>query len=192
MGRLAPQKGFDLLLEAFSRIARSFPEWRLVILGSGSLKDELEAKSRALNLGDQVVFLSACANPFPTLQAADLFVLSSRFEGFPNALAEAMSCGLAVISFACPYGPAEIIRHEVDGLLVPPGDIPALAAALGRLMANPQERERLAARAPDVLMRFSKEKILAMWEQVFDALPITRRWAGEKSGVQQESETCQP
>ncbi len=192
VGRLAHEKGFDLLLEAFSRITSSFPEWRLLILGSGPLQDELEAKSRVLDLTERVIFVGACSNPFPALQAADLFVLSSRFEGFPNALTEAMACGLPVISFDCPCGPAEIVRHEVDGLLVPPQDIAALAATLARLMASPQERERLAARAPDVLERFSRRKILAMWQEVFDALPIVRRQTDEKSGVQRENETCRP
>jgi GalNAc-alpha-(1->4)-GalNAc-alpha-(1->3)-diNAcBac-PP-undecaprenol alpha-1,4-N-acetyl-D-galactosaminyltransferase len=191
VGRLTHEKGFDLLLEAFSRVAGAFPEWRLSILGSGPLKEELEARSDALNLADRISFVGACADPFPALRAADLFVLSSRFEGFPNALTEAMACGLPVISFDCPWGPGEIIRHEVDGLLVPPEDVAALAAALARLMASPQERERLAARAPDVVERFSKEKVLDMWNQVFDALLIAKP-AGEKAKTPQESETCRP
>jgi GalNAc-alpha-(1->4)-GalNAc-alpha-(1->3)-diNAcBac-PP-undecaprenol alpha-1,4-N-acetyl-D-galactosaminyltransferase len=192
VGRLVHEKGFDLLLEAFSRVAGTFPHWQLSIVGSGPLKDELEARSRALNLADRVMFAGNCPDPFPLLGAADLFVLSSRVEGFPNALTEAMACALPVISFDCPFGPAEIVRHEVDGLLVPPQDVSALAAALARLMASPQERKRLAARAPDVLVRFSKEKILAMWEEVFDALPLAGRSTGKKASARQESETCQP
>ena len=191
VGRLAHEKGFDLLLEAFSKVADSFPEWQLSILGGGPLKETLEAKSRALKLMDRVRFEGACTDPFSALRAADIFVLSSRFEGFPNALTEAMACGLPVISFDCPCGPAEIIRHEVDGLLVPPEDIAALATALARLMANPQERQRLGARAPDVVVRFSKEKVLAMWDQIFDALSIAKHSADETSAPR-ESETCRP
>jgi GalNAc-alpha-(1->4)-GalNAc-alpha-(1->3)-diNAcBac-PP-undecaprenol alpha-1,4-N-acetyl-D-galactosaminyltransferase len=177
------------LLDAFSQVAGPFPEWQLSILGNGPLKEALEAKSRALKLAERVRFEGACTDPFSAMRAADVFVLSSRFEGFPNALTEAMACGLPVISFDCPCGPAEIIRHEVDGLLVPPEDVAALATALARLMASPQERQRLGARAPDVVVRFSKEKVLGMWEQVFDALPMAKH---SETSAPRESETCQP
>jgi glycosyltransferase involved in cell wall biosynthesis len=173
MGRLVPQKGFDLLLSAFSTIAQHHPAWKLDILGEGPLLGELQEQAKSLNLEDRVHFCGAVADPFSKLFAADLFVFSSRFEGFGMALAEAMACGLPAVSFDCPEGPASIIRDGVDGVLVPAEDVGALAAALDRLMRDPQERQRLAARAPEVRQRFSVESVLPLWQEIFDhRLPI--------------------
>lgn len=166
MGRLDYGKGYDLLLSAFQKIASGYDDWQLIILGEGELRAELETLRDNLNLESQVVLPGLLKNPFPLLKKSGLFVLSSRYEGFVNSLAEAMACGLPVLSFNCPGGPREIIRHEIDGILVPAEDVDALAAGLDRLMGNEGERMRLAAKAPDVIQRFSKEKILGMWEDL--------------------------
>jgi len=173
MGRLVPQKGFDLLLRAFAGIAGRHPAWFIKVLGKGPLKDQLEAQAVSLGLENRVSFVGAVSDPFPILRAADLFVFSSRFEGFGNALTEAMACGLPAISFDCPAGPADIIRHGVDGVLVPREDVAGLASAMDHVMSDAAERERLALHAPEVLKRFSLESVLAMWEKVFDdVLPL--------------------
>lgn len=170
MGRLVRQKGFDLLLEAFAQIAERHPDWSLTIIGKGPLRAELEKQKTALRLDERVYFTGEMADPFPVLCAADLFVFPSRFEGFGMALAEAMACGLPAVSFDCPEGPRDIIRNGTDGVLVPAGDVRALAAALDRLMSDSQERARMAARAPEVTARFSLERILSLWQQLFDGL----------------------
>lgn len=170
MGRLIEQKGFDLLLESFSRVAARHSDWSLNIIGEGPLRSQLETLSQQLSLTGQVRFTGALADPFPTLRAADLFVFSSRFEGFGNALCEAMACGLPAISFDCPSGPSEIVRNGLDGLLVPAGDVTALAAAMDHLMSDPHKRARLAARAPEVTERFGLTRVLNLWDQVFTDL----------------------
>lgn len=170
MGRLVPEKGFDLLLNAFQRVAGRHPDWSVTILGDGPLKETLAKQAETLGLADRVRFPGWFEDPFSILSAADLFVLSSRFEGFPLALCEAMACGLPVVSFDCPSGPRDIIRDGADGILVPPQDAAALAAALDRLMGDPEERQRLASRAPEVVTRFSRDRALSLWENLFQDL----------------------
>ncbi|MEY3787585.1 MAG: hypothetical protein RLZ75_1792 [Pseudomonadota bacterium] len=168
VGRLSEEKRFSDLIETFSNLAAKHPHWDLVILGEGALRSELEQQIRALALEKRIFLMGRVGNVGEWYESADLYVMSSRFEGFPNTLIEAMSYGLAAISFDCDTGPRDIIRHEIDGLLVPAGNIVALTAALDRLMSDEELRLRLAKRAIEVRERFSIEKITQLWEQLFD------------------------
>jgi GalNAc-alpha-(1->4)-GalNAc-alpha-(1->3)-diNAcBac-PP-undecaprenol alpha-1,4-N-acetyl-D-galactosaminyltransferase len=166
VGRLTKQKGFDVLLRAFAQCQTDYPRWSLVILGEGEERRHLEA------LADRLGIRSAVALPGHVLRApallphADLFVLSSRYEGFPNALLEAMVCGLAVIATDCPSGPREIIRHGVDGVLVERDNVLAMSEAMRQLMGNGPLRKRLGSRAADVGDRFSLPRIMQQWDGV--------------------------
>ncbi|WP_137936952.1 glycosyltransferase family 4 protein [Chitinivorax sp. B] len=166
VGRLSPQKGFDLLISAFANTDLALQGWSLVILGEGEERSSLELLIKQLNLNKNIKLPGAQTDPESWLQNGDIFVLSSRYEGFPNVLLEAMQCGLASIAFDCNSGPADIIRHETDGLLIPNGDILALSNAL-KLLANDQKkRERLGKEAKLVAERFSSDRIYTQWQRV--------------------------
>jgi GalNAc-alpha-(1->4)-GalNAc-alpha-(1->3)-diNAcBac-PP-undecaprenol alpha-1,4-N-acetyl-D-galactosaminyltransferase len=166
MGRLAEQKGFDLLIDAFALIARDVPEWGLKIIGEGPARGQLEDHIRRHDLGARIELAGACKDPAAVMAGAAFFVLSSRYEGFPMALAEAMAQGLPVVSYDCPSGPRELVRPGVDGLLVPAQDVQGLASAMRRMMENPELRQDFSHKAIDVLDRFPLSRFMSQWSDV--------------------------
>lgn len=164
MGRLVPLKRFDMVIDVFASLAVRHPAWSLLVLGEGEQRAALERAVERHGLGGRVLLPGTVRAPGALLRRCDLFVLASEYEGFPNALCEAMACGLPAVAFDCPNGPSEIVRDGVDGVLLPNGDRAALEAVLDRLMAGDAERARLASRAPEVVHRFGASEILARWE----------------------------
>ena len=168
VGRLVVEKGFDCLLDAFSRLASPNPDWDLVILGEGPLRLVIENIVKATGLEGRVFLPGSVNNLGEWYERADLYVMSSRFEGFGNTLAEALTYGLPAISFDCEAGPRNIVRHEKDGLLVTLGDVVGLTEALNRLMGNPAMRERFSENAKEARERFSIGRVTGMWEDLFE------------------------
>ena len=163
VGRLAPQKGFDVLLQAFAMSGARSKGWRLAILGEGDARRALEKLVVDLGIDGDVFLPGLVEEPWGWLEHAGIFVLSSRFEGFPNALLEAMGMGCAVVSTDCPSGPGDIVTHEHNGLLVPVADIPELARAIDRLADDSQLRERLGEQAIAVRREYQATIIARQW-----------------------------
>jgi glycosyltransferase involved in cell wall biosynthesis len=166
VGRLVYQKGFDLLISAFSAL-RSYLEWDLVIIGEGPLRGKIEEQIRANGLEQRVALPGLSGNIGDWYERAEIYVMSSRFEGFGNTLAEALTYGCPVVSFDCEHGPRDIIRHNVDGLLVPALNVEALTAALETMMKSPELRESFSRRAVEIRERVSIEYIASLWEDLF-------------------------
>lgn len=166
-GRLSGQKGFDILIEAFAPLAARFPDWNLVIAGDGSERPALEAAIGENGLSGRVLLPGRVGNISDWYARAEFYVLSSRVEGFPNTLMEAMAHGLPVVSFDCDTGPADIVRDGVDGWLVPlAGGADGLRLAMEKLLAAGALRERMAEAAVSVRERFSPERVGADWDRL--------------------------
>lgn len=171
VGRLHADKGFDLLIQAYAQLAASHPDWDLVILGEGDERRALEAQVREAGLESRVFMPGRAGNVGDWYESADLYVLTSRFEGLSNTLLESMASGLAAVSFDCDTGPREIVREGVDGVLVRPnGDVSALGKALDAVMGDAELRRRMAQAAIGVRDRFSAARVLRKWQELFDGV----------------------
>ncbi len=157
---LSAFKDYPTLLQAMALLNQQC-RCNLIVLGDGALRAQLVRLRDQLGLQTKVDFIGAVPNPFPYYAAADLFVLSSHTEAFPNVILEAMTCTTPVISTDCPWGPREIIRHGHTGLLVPPHDPAAMAAAMLQLLSDrPRARAMAAAALNDVQQRFALDQIM--------------------------------
>ena len=168
VGRLAYQKGFDRLLEAWSRVAHQFPGWKLVFAGDGELRDELMAQARELGIMDSVRFPGNVKDMAACYQEASIIALTSHYEGLPMVLLESQAFGIPAVSFDCPCGPSEVIRDGENGRLVPEGDVEGFADALLQLMRNSEERVRMGRNAIRDASRWDVETIMPQWVHLFE------------------------
>jgi glycosyltransferase involved in cell wall biosynthesis len=172
IGRLHQEKGYETLLKVFSKLEKKHPTWVLRIVGEGPLRELLEDSIAQLDLTGRVELPGYTHNIKSELLESELFVLSSHYEGFPNALLEAMATGVPSVTVNCPSGPREISEDGAAAILVPPDDEQALHDTLDIAMSDPQLRLNLSsAGRKSVIERFSLDKVLAQWERVFMESP---------------------
>jgi glycosyltransferase involved in cell wall biosynthesis len=181
-GRLAPSKGFDVLVEAWARVAETHPDWRLDIWGDGDERPALETQIREAGLEDSIRLRGFSRRLLHELAEASLFVLSSRAEGYPRVIQEAMACALPVISTDCPSGPREMITPGVDGLLVPNEDAPGLGDAIIELVeAGVERRREMGTAAQARVRRMGQDVVAERWEELLTRLDQERtNTAGRK------------
>ena len=170
MGRLGPEKGYDQLLWSFAGVASQFPDWKLVIFGEGAERTALEDLRLELGLVGRVELPGQIEQPGRFLAHADVFALSSRYEGFPMALVESMAAGLPVVAFKYADGLSEILRSGEDGFLVAPGDLPAYSEALTKLMGNAERRQRMSDHARKVAGRYAPARVVGLWRDLIESV----------------------
>ncbi|MGH2406296.1 MAG: glycosyltransferase [bacterium] len=167
VGRLADQKDFPTLLRAFARLRQGLV-LRMVILGEGERRGDLEMLAASLGVADDVQFPGFVANPYQFMRRCSVFVLSSQYEGMPTVLVEAMACGAPVVSTDCPSGPREVVHDGVNGYLVPVGDEASLAVAVERLLQNERLRDDFIAKGKSTVARFSAREVVKRYEGIVD------------------------
>jgi glycosyltransferase involved in cell wall biosynthesis len=166
VARLVPQKGIDILLKASAIALQHLTGWRLAMIGDGPLREQLQALAQELGIAERIDWLGEVNDPFPYLRAAQFFVSTSRFEGSPNALLEAMSCGLAAIVTDASPGPLELIGNGEAGLIVPPNDVEATAAAIIRLAIDGELRASFGKAAEQRSEPHQLETAFATWREL--------------------------
>jgi glycosyltransferase involved in cell wall biosynthesis len=170
VGRYCHEKGYDLLLKAWLIVQNSIADWRLEVFGEGD-RSQYEEMISSLNMDrHRCILHGRSSNIQDEFEKSSLAVCSSKFEGFGLVITEAMSCGLPVVSFDCPWGPRAIIHDGEDGLLVENGNVEKLADAIIWMIQHPEMRSNMATKAIENVQRFSIEKIAEKWKSLFDAL----------------------
>lgn len=170
VGRLNYQKGYDRLVEAWKHVAEQYPDWTLQIYGSGELKEELENQIRLYGLQSSILINPPTNDIYNRLMASSIYVLSSRYEGLPMVLLEAMACGLPIVSFDCQCGPKDLLANKNAGILIPKGDIDGLSKAIISLISNKDKRQSMGISSYSEADKYLFNNIINRWVSLFESL----------------------
>ena len=175
IGRYAPQKGLDRLIDAWRLVAGMHPDWQLRLVGDGELREELQEQIDRLNLGENVLLGKATDDMDTVYRNTSILALSSHYEGLPMVLLEAQAYGVPAVAFTCQCGPRDVITDGVDGILVPEGDVNALAQALDGLIREPERLREMGRNAFRAADRWDRETIMEQWTELFENASSSRR-----------------
>ena len=175
VGRYNDAKGYDYLIPAWEIVHRQYPNWQLHIYGSGELHDDVVRWIHERQLENTIILHEPINNIQEKYLDSSICVVSSRYEGFSLVILEAMSCGVPVVSFDCPYGPRHIINEGEDGILVDNLNFQALADGICKLIRNIELRKRMGATARRNILRFSKDAVMKQWDFLFASLVGDKR-----------------
>ena len=175
VGRLTKQKGFDLMIKVWAKIADKHKDWKVDIYGDGELNNTLNGLIKNYCLDESITIHPATNHIYDEYMDSSIFAFSSRFEGFGLVLIEAMSCGVPCISFDCPHGPSEIITNGKNGLLVQNGNIDEFANSLDSMINNYEQRKFMSINARIDSQKYKRENIMPQWIELFETLSNTMR-----------------
>lgn len=170
VGRAEYEKGPDRLVEVWKLVAEKHPDWTVKMYCTGAMQDDLKAKVKDYGLEKQVLFMPPTKDMEQAYMTSSLCLMTSRFEGFPVVLQEAMGCGVPCLSFNCPSGPRYIITDQEDGVLVENGNIEAMAERACELIENEELRKKLGRKAKENMAFYSEERIMGQWKDLFEEL----------------------
>ena len=170
VGRYAEQKGYDLLIEVWSKIARKYPDWEINVYGHGEQEEMLQGLIETFHVTDSFKLNPPSKNIKEKYVESSIYVMSSRFEGFGLVLIEALACGLPCISFNCPHGPADIIKNGENGILVGNSNIEELANAIENLINDEEKRIKMGQQAQKIVQKYSPDNIMKMWVELFNKI----------------------
>lgn len=167
LGRLQYQKGYDNLVDIFKKVHEKYPDWQLSIYGEGALREKLQHKIDSLGLTDFMHLRGVTTDVPSVLRQSSIYVMSSRFEGFPMVLIEAMNQGIPCVSYNCPNGPSDIIQDQINGMLVENQNPDKLVDAICYMIKNPEIRKEMGRKCCDSVDRYSISAVCAKWDKLF-------------------------
>jgi glycosyltransferase involved in cell wall biosynthesis len=170
VGRLSPQKGYDMLIDAWSKVFQIYPDWKLEIYGDGELKELLSKTISDSRMENCVELCGVVSDIQDKYLESSIFVLSSLYEGLPMAMIEAMTCGLPIVAFDCEYGPRELVTNEYNGFLVEPQEVNSFADKIIQLIDNADLRTALGGNSIQKSKELAVDKIMNDWIALFEKL----------------------